>query len=71
MTDGCWMINLPACYLHAGYMVLCMTYLSRTPPWQLVNPDIESADEVLVKDAPVCILPGICNAAEYGASRSA
>jgi hypothetical protein len=38
---------------------------------RLVNPDIESADEVLVKDAPVCILPGICNAAEYGASRSA
>ena len=36
---------------------------------QLANPEVKSKDEVLLKDEPICIMPGICNSAEYSASR--
>ena len=35
---------------------------------QEANPDISSADVQLSTHQPVCILPGICRAAEYGPS---
>ena len=35
----------------------------------LANPEVKSPDQELIPGKPICILAGICNSAEYSASR--